>query len=92
MNMVTNKASEYLTSDTQLAAFLVAEGFKIKDVDYSDPHHANFIFPNDDDKLQELTYLFRTAKSRTEPMNYMRIYKRLSSIVRRQLEWYEGII
>lgn len=90
--MTNNQEEYYPTDDTQLAAYLVAEGFEILDVDYSDPKRAKFLFKNNGDNIQEKAYLFRTAKSSTEPMTYMRIYRRLCTIARQQLEWYKGIL
>lgn len=90
--MESNIEQYYPTDDTQLAAYLLASGYEILDVDYTDPKRAKYLFKNNGDNIEEAAYLFRTAKSTIEPMTYIRIYRRLCSIVRRQTEWYKGIL
>ena len=96
--MISNKDDSYSTDDTQLATYLYLQGFKITDIDYSDPQRAKFVFhqngdeSNDINKLHEHAYLFRTMKTKVEPSDYIKKYRRLCSIVRRQAEWHEGIL
>lgn len=89
--MVTKSNEHYATTDTSLAAYLYCEGFKIVDIDYSS-NRASIIFEEDNAQIREHERLYYTDKATITPATYARISKRLSTIIRRQLFWQEGII
>lgn len=80
----------YPTSDTPLAAYLYLEGFKITDIDYSDPR-AEFLFI-DSTELQDAIRLFSIGKGKVDAKNYARIQRKLMTIVKRQIPWIEGVM
>lgn len=91
--MVTsnNLNDYYKTDDTSLAVYLYCMGFKVIDIDYSNAR-AKIIFSEDSKEIREHERLYYTDRAEVTPATYARIHKRLSTILRRQLEWHEGIM
>ena len=91
--MVTTpeQIDRYFTDDTSLAVYLYCMGFKITDIDYSNTR-AKIIFEEDNKEIREHERLYYTDRARITPTTYSRIHKRLSTIIRNQDEWYEGVI
>jgi len=90
MEITPNQNDHYQTDDTSLAVYLYCMGFKIIDIDYSNTR-AKIIFSEDSKELREYERLYYTDKAQITPATYARIHKRLSTILRRQIEWHEGI-
>lgn len=68
--------SQFSTSDTPLAAYLLSQGFNLTDVNYSEPRVA-FIFDNSNGRLQEHVRLFLSGKALVEPARYLSNYRML---------------
>ena len=92
MNMKTISSDDYFkTDDTSLAAYLYCMGFRIIEIDYSNTR-AKIFFSKNSPKIHEHEQLYYTDKATITPATYSRIHKRLSTVIRRQLPWQEGII
>jgi len=77
----------YSTSDTALAAYLIAEGYELHEIDYSSPRF-EFIFTNGNDKITKDVDLYITSKALVDPATYNRVYRRLTRIIRNQSQWW----
>lgn len=53
----------YRTTFTPLAAWLITEGFKLLDVDFSDPQSVVFLFKNDTQALEQAVMDYKTARA-----------------------------
>lgn len=78
---------EYRTSDTALASYLITEGFKLLEIDYSKPRY-EFVFQNDSVQLHEHSRLYITSKALVDPATFTRINRKLLRLVKNQLQWW----
>lgn len=67
--------TEYRTSETPLAAYLMSEGFILLDVEHND--RSVFIFKNDTPKLQETVRLYQSGQAKGNIAVFFNAYKRL---------------
>lgn len=88
-----NVINPFKTSDTPLAAYLYSEGFKIIDIDYSNPTRAEFLFANNNPQILEHVRLFNLGVADVNAATYARLLRKLTKCVTRQLPWddNEGI-
>lgn len=84
---MTVENNHYKTSDTALAAYLVTEGNKLLNIDYSQPRY-EFTFPQSE-PLQECVSKFIIGAARTDPAVFNKVNKKLLRIVRNQVQWEE---
>jgi hypothetical protein len=92
MAMVTNSLPQpYKTNDTSLAAYLYCKGFRIIDIDYTNPR-ADIYFDKDTPEIREHARLYFTDIAQVTPASYSRISKRLSTILRNRTQWTEDIL
>ena len=93
MVLASESNNHYKTNDSSLAAYLYCAGYEIHDIDYlSDPNRAFVIFKDNSPGIYDHARLYFTDKAAISPATYSRIYKRLTTIIRRQIPWMEGII
>lgn len=89
--VLTSPNDHFKTDDTSLAVYLYCMGFRIIEIDYSNTR-AKIIFSEDSLNIHEHERLYYTDRATITPATYARIHKRLSTVLRKQLPWYEGII
>ena len=82
----------YKTDDTPLAAYLFLLGFKIIDIDYSEPRRCQFIFFDGGPEIRDAEHQYDIGKALVEPERYNKIYKRLARRVVTQTPWTEGVM
>lgn len=87
----SNQFDGYTTDDTSLSVYLYCMGFEIIDIDYSQPR-AKIIFKEDSKELREQERLYYTDRATISPATYARNHKRLSTLIRRQIPWTEGVL
>lgn len=81
----------YKTSDTSLATYLYCMGFIIIDIDYTQPR-VSILFKEDSKEIREHERLYYTDQAKITPTTYSRIHKRLSTLIRNQTTWTEGVL
>ena len=75
----------FKTSDTALASYLVASGFQLQSIDYSQPRY-EFCFllsPG----IEEHASKYLIGKALTDPAVFNKVNKKLLRIVRQQIQW-----
>ena len=77
--------SHFRTSDTALAAFLVAAHHFLVSIDYSQPR-AEFLFDSSEE-IREMANNYLVGNALTDPSHYSRIYRKLNRILRKQCQW-----
>ena len=85
-----NDSKPYRTSDTPLAAYLYSEGFKIIDIDYTNPTRAEFLFANNNPKILECVRLFNLGIADVNASTYARLLRLLTKTVTRQTPWIDN--
>ena len=75
----------YKTSDTALAAYLIASKYELQNIDYSQPRF-QFVF-QEDGGIKPATDLYITSQALVDPATYNRIYRRLTRTLHKQLQW-----
>ncbi len=83
--MTTDK--HYKTSDTALASYLVASGFGLLSIDYSQPRYEFSFIMSSEIQDHASKYLIGTAL--TDPAVFNRINKKLLRIIRNLKQWEE---
>ncbi|HDZ15099.1 hypothetical protein LCGC14_1452470 [marine sediment metagenome] len=83
--MVEN--SNFKTSDTALACFLITEHFYLLAIDYSQPRY-EYLF-RDVTGIQEVSDDFLSGNALTDPYAFSRINKKLMRVIRKQIQWEE---
>ena len=77
----------FKTSDTALASYLVASGFSLQSIDYSQPRF-EFAFPSSPG-IQEHASKYLIGTALIDPAIFNRINKKLLRILRNQIQWEE---
>lgn len=72
----------YSTNNTALAAWLVSQGFKLLDLDFSDPRTVAFLFNNDTEALQQAIRLFQLEEAVGNIGAFFRAYRRMLLLVK----------
>lgn len=75
----------YKTSDTALAAYLIASKYELQDIDYSQPRF-QFVF-QEDGGVKPAADRYITSQALVDPATYNRIYRRLTRTLHKQLQW-----
>ncbi len=77
----------FSTTETSLAAYLIAEGFALSHIDYSsDKYNYHFtVSPNKDINYYVVQYMSDSARS--NPKQLFATNKKLLRIIKRQLQW-----
>lgn len=83
--METDK--NYKTTDTALASYLIASGFVLSVIDYSQPRY-EFNFPISN-KVQEHASQYLIGTALTDPAIFNKVNKKLLRIIHRQIQWEE---
>lgn len=82
---MTIENNTFKTSDTALAAYLITEGYKLNDIDYSLPRF-EFNFPHSTE-IQELASKYLIGKALTDPAIFNKVNRKLLRCVRQQIQW-----
>jgi len=77
----------YNTSDTALATYLIIEGFKLLDIDYSNPRYV-YYFKNEGGILDH-AQKYLTGNALVDPAVYQRINRRLARVIKTKGQWME---
>ena len=72
----------YSTNDTALAAWLVSQGFKLLDLDFTNPKTVAFLFNNDTEALQQTIRLFKLDEAEGNISAFFRAYRRMLLLIR----------
>lgn len=83
-----NTNGAFNTSDTSLATYLIAEGFILSNIDYSQTRYV-FTFLGDSDKLKDHENKYIVGKAKVDPATYSRINRNLLRSIRNQSQWRE---
>jgi len=75
----------YTTTDTALAAYLIASGYPLSGIDYSGPRY-EFLFDTSN-QIRADADAYLTGQALVNPSAYSRINKKLMRIIRRQIQW-----
>ena len=79
--------NHYRTSDTSLASFLISKHFFLISIDYEKPRF-EYLF-KDSDELRKDASDYVTSNALTEPVTFVRIFRKLNRIIRKQVQWEE---
>ena len=74
--MATNTSEFYRTSDTALAAFLIAEGYESPDLEFNGAR-AYFLFSKQDPKIEKSISNWDTARATTNAVLFFNAYQNL---------------
>jgi hypothetical protein len=75
----------YATTDFYLAAFCLAKGIPLLEVDKSNPQQYHFVFDVFEDKAKQLAEDFLYAKSEIEPKRLVSAIKELKQLMYSQI-------
>ena len=73
------------TSDTALASYLIASGFALQSIDYSQPRY-EFAFLQSPE-IQEHASKFLIGRALTDPVVFNKVNKKLLRIIRNRIQW-----
>jgi len=83
-NNQDNSKDNFRTSETALAAYLIAEGFGAPDIEYNGSR-AHFIFSKENPKIEQAIGDWDTARAETNAVLFFNAYQ---SLLRRIKERY----
>ena len=75
---------QFKTSDFYLSAFLLSKGFKLLDIDKSNPQRALFVF-QDKKERQGLVEDFLFGRTKVEPKGFVSAIKELKQLLHSKL-------
>jgi hypothetical protein len=79
--------SQYTTTDTSLAAYLITKSYIPKSIDYNQERFL-FAFENSNGRnLESLANDYITSNALVDPLTYNRVYRRLLRIIRNRSQW-----
>lgn len=78
--MKDKKNENFTLSDFYLSAFCLAKGFKLVDIDKSNPHRALFVF-KDKENRQNLVEDFLFGRATIEPKSFVSAIKELKQLL-----------
>ena len=84
---MTTQDNLYKTSDTALASYLIASGFVLQSIDYTNPRY-EFAFPCSPE-IQEHASKYLIGVALINPAVFNKINKKLLRILRNQIQWKE---
>ena len=73
------------TTDTDLASYLVTEGYKILRIDYSRPRYEYTL----DRPITDHELAFLSGNARSRPADLLKISKKLNRIIGKRCQWEE---
>ena len=78
--------SDYITSDTAEATYLIVKSKPPKFIDYDKPRF-EFTFEDNGLKITELANEYITGNALVDPAVYNRVNKKLLRIIRSRIQW-----
>jgi hypothetical protein len=78
--------SQYTTTDTSLAAYIITKSHIPKNIDYNQERFV-FSFENNESNLESLENNYITGNALVDPLIYNRVYRRLLRIIRNRSQW-----
>lgn len=78
----------YRTNETALATYLICQGHKLLQIDYSNPPRYEFVFSNNNGIQDEITK-YLTQKALVNPAAYQKINRKLMRLVKTRIQWWQ---
>lgn len=81
--------SDYRTSDTPLATYLICEGYNLISIDYTEPRYT-FVFDNSNGILEH-AQKYITGRALVDPFTFQRITRKLARTIKQKQQWVEQV-
>lgn len=79
--------TDFRTTDTALATYLICSGYVLEEIDYSGPRY-EYIFPNDNGILGHAQQ-YAAGLARVDPASYQRVNRKIARLIKSHRQWWE---